>query len=81
MRESAGICTSLSSALGRVVGALNEGSGGSGGRILYRSSNLTRLLSDALGGTSLALLIVCLAPGIKLLSSGVILLGASSEFN
>ncbi|KAJ3872808.1 P-loop containing nucleoside triphosphate hydrolase protein [Lentinula edodes] len=64
MRESAAINTSLS-ALGQVVGALNEKSGGSGARIPYRSSNLTRLLSDALGGTSLALLIVCLAPGIK----------------
>ncbi|KAH7867921.1 P-loop containing nucleoside triphosphate hydrolase protein [Lentinula edodes] len=64
MRESAAINTSLS-ALGQVVGALNEKSGGSGARIPYRSSNLTRLLSDALGGTSLALLIVCLAPGVK----------------
>ncbi|KAJ3846173.1 P-loop containing nucleoside triphosphate hydrolase protein [Lentinula lateritia] len=61
MRESAAINTSLS-ALGQVVGALNEQNGA---RIPYRSSNLTRLLSDALGGTSLALLIVCLAPGIK----------------
>ncbi|KAJ3766030.1 P-loop containing nucleoside triphosphate hydrolase protein [Lentinula raphanica] len=31
----------------------------------YRASSLTRLLSDALGGPSLALLIVCLAPGTK----------------
>ncbi|KAJ4500089.1 hypothetical protein C8R41DRAFT_863425 [Lentinula lateritia] len=62
--QRAAINTSLS-ALGQGAGALNEGSGGSGARIPYHSSNLTRLLSDALGGTLLALLIVCLAPGIK----------------
>ncbi|KAE9394223.1 kinesin-domain-containing protein [Gymnopus androsaceus JB14] len=75
MKESSAINTSLT-ALGLVVSALNDNAkaiskAASKGEdpklklIPYRSSSLTRLLSDALGGSSLALLIVCLAPGTK----------------
>ncbi|KAJ3515071.1 hypothetical protein NLJ89_g1995 [Agrocybe chaxingu] len=60
MAESAAINKSLS-VLGQVVHALNQGAS----RIPYRNSKLTRLLQDALGGTSVGLLICNLAPGIK----------------
>ncbi|KAF9652469.1 kinesin-domain-containing protein [Thelephora ganbajun] len=60
MAESAAINKSLS-VLGQVVHALNQGAF----RIPYRNSKLTRILQDALGGTSVGLLIVNLAPGIK----------------
>ncbi|WRT67087.1 uncharacterized protein IL334_004053 [Kwoniella shivajii] len=67
MRESSAINTSLTT-LGKVVDALNlnaqKGHTESGGVFVpYRESKLTRLLQDALGGTSQGLLICCLAPG------------------
>ena len=75
MKESLAIDTSLT-ALGLVVSASHDNakatskaaSKGEDPKLKlmpYRSSSLTRLLSDALGGSSLALLIVCLAPGTK----------------
>ncbi|KAI0031864.1 P-loop containing nucleoside triphosphate hydrolase protein [Vararia minispora EC-137] len=60
MAESAAINTSLS-VLGQVVHALNRGEP----RIPYRNSKLTRILQDALGGSSVGLLICNLAPGAK----------------
>ncbi|KAG6810212.1 hypothetical protein H0H92_012858 [Tricholoma furcatifolium] len=60
MAESAAINKSLS-VLGQVVHALNSGAS----RIPYRNSKLTRILQDALGGTSIGLLICNLAPGTK----------------
>ncbi|EKM57950.1 uncharacterized protein PHACADRAFT_193079 [Phanerochaete carnosa HHB-10118-sp] len=60
MAESAAINKSLST-LGQVVHALNKGHS----RIPYRNSKLTRLLQDALGGSSVGLLICNLAPGTK----------------
>ncbi|KAE9385382.1 P-loop containing nucleoside triphosphate hydrolase protein [Gymnopus androsaceus JB14] len=67
MKESSAIDTSLT-ALGLVLKL-----------IPYRSSSLTRLLSDALGGSSLALLIVCLAPGTKFRSDLVRSVGFASR--
>jgi len=79
MAESAAINKSLS-VLGQVVHALNQGAVGvllstssrfmatysaHKSRIPYRNSKLTRILQDALGGTSVGLLIVNLAPGVK----------------
>jgi kinesin family protein 22 len=79
MAESAAINKSLS-VLGQVVHALNQGAVSNlwlalsqlaatnltdKSRIPYRNSKLTRILQDALGGTSVGLLIVNLAPGIK----------------
>ncbi|PPQ74075.1 hypothetical protein CVT24_012945 [Panaeolus cyanescens] len=60
MAESAAINKSLS-VLGQVVHALNIGAS----RIPYRNSKLTRILQDALGGSSVGLLICNLAPGLK----------------
>ncbi|KAI9569943.1 P-loop containing nucleoside triphosphate hydrolase protein [Boletus coccyginus] len=60
MAESAAINKSLS-VLGQVVHALNQGAS----RIPYRNSKLTRILQDALGGSSVGLLICNLAPGVK----------------
>ncbi|KAF7763860.1 hypothetical protein Agabi119p4_8397 [Agaricus bisporus var. burnettii] len=60
MAESRAINQSLS-VLGQVVHALNQGAS----RIPYRNSKLTRLLQDALGGSSMGLLICNLAPGTK----------------
>ncbi|KAL0579719.1 hypothetical protein V5O48_002283 [Marasmius crinis-equi] len=60
MQESSAINKSLS-VLGKVVHALNSGHS----RIPYRESKLTRILQDALGGSSLGLLICNLAPGVK----------------
>ncbi|TFK68341.1 kinesin-domain-containing protein [Pluteus cervinus] len=60
MAESAAINKSLS-VLGQVVHALNQGAP----RIPYRNSKLTRILQDALGGSSIGLLICNIAPGIK----------------
>ncbi|EIM88681.1 kinesin-domain-containing protein [Stereum hirsutum FP-91666 SS1] len=60
MAESSAINKSLS-VLGQVVHALNQGAT----RIPYRNSKLTRILQDALGGTSVGLLICNLAPGPK----------------
>ncbi|KAH0826644.1 P-loop containing nucleoside triphosphate hydrolase protein [Lanmaoa asiatica] len=60
MAESAAINKSLS-VLGQVVHALNQGAS----RIPYRNSKLTRILQDALGGSSVGLLICNLAPGTK----------------
>lgn len=60
MAESSAINKSLST-LGQVVHALNKGHS----RIPYRNSKLTRLLQDALGGSSVGLLICNLAPGTK----------------
>lgn len=60
MAESAAINKSLS-VLGQVVHALNQRAT----RIPYRDSKLTRILQDALGGTSLSLLICNIAPGAK----------------
>ncbi|WWD15878.1 hypothetical protein CI109_100302 [Kwoniella shandongensis] len=68
MRESSAINTSLTT-LGKVVDALNvqaqRGATSSSTFIPYRESKLTRLLQDALGGTSQSLMICCLAPGEK----------------
>ncbi|KIR58678.1 kinesin-like protein KIF18A [Cryptococcus bacillisporus CA1873] len=68
MRESSAINTSLTT-LGKVVDALNviaqKGGDGTGVFVPYRESKLTRHLQDALGGSSLSLLICCLAPGEK----------------
>lgn len=60
MAESAAINKSLS-VLGQVVHALNQGAS----RIPYRNSKLTRILQDALGGSSIGLLICNLAPGVR----------------
>ncbi|KAH7912354.1 P-loop containing nucleoside triphosphate hydrolase protein [Hygrophoropsis aurantiaca] len=60
LAESAAINKSLS-VLGQVVWALNSGAS----RIPYRNSKLTRILQDALGGSSVGLLICNLAPGVK----------------
>ncbi|KAI0300601.1 P-loop containing nucleoside triphosphate hydrolase protein [Multifurca ochricompacta] len=60
LQESAAINKSLS-VLGQVVHALNQGAS----RIPYRNSKLTRILQDALGGSSVGLLICNLAPGVK----------------
>ncbi|KIL60297.1 hypothetical protein M378DRAFT_84006 [Amanita muscaria Koide BX008] len=60
MAESAAINKSLS-VLGQVVHALNQGAS----RIPYRNSKLTRILQDALGGSSVGLLICNIAPGTK----------------
>ncbi|KZT19957.1 kinesin-domain-containing protein [Neolentinus lepideus HHB14362 ss-1] len=60
MAESSAINKSLS-VLGQVVHALNQGAS----RIPYRNSKLTRILQDALGGSSVGLLICNLAPGAK----------------
>ncbi|KAF8623194.1 hypothetical protein AX17_007517 [Amanita inopinata Kibby_2008] len=60
MAESAAINKSLS-VLGQVVHALNQGAS----RIPYRNSKLTRILQDALGGSSVGLLICNIAPGVK----------------
>ncbi|KAG8893022.1 hypothetical protein FRB99_002239, partial [Tulasnella sp. 403] len=60
MLESAAINKSLAT-LGQVVHALNQ----SAHRIPYRDSKLTRILQDALGGSSIGLLICNLAPGPK----------------
>ncbi|TBU52461.1 kinesin-domain-containing protein [Dichomitus squalens] len=60
MAESAAINKSLS-VLGQVVHALNQGAS----RIPYRNSKLTRILQDALGGSSIGLLICNLAPGTR----------------
>ncbi|KAI0051371.1 kinesin-domain-containing protein [Auriscalpium vulgare] len=60
MAESSAINKSLS-VLGQVVHALNRGDS----RIPYRNSKLTRILQDALGGSSVGLLICNLAPGVK----------------
>ena len=58
MLESAAINKSLS-VLGQVVHDLNRGAS----RVPFRNSKLTRLLQDALGGSSLGLLICNIAPG------------------
>ncbi|KAK0489541.1 kinesin-like protein [Armillaria luteobubalina] len=60
MQESAAINKSLS-VLGQVVRNLNTGES----RIPFRNSKLTRILQDALGGSSVGLLICNIAPGIK----------------
>ncbi|KAK2464524.1 hypothetical protein APHAL10511_003503 [Amanita phalloides] len=60
MAESAAINKSLS-VLGQVVHALNQGAS----RIPYRNSKLTRILQDALGGSSVGLLVCNIAPGVK----------------
>ncbi|KAJ7099966.1 kinesin-like protein [Mycena belliarum] len=60
MAESSAINKSLS-VLGQVVHALNTGAS----RIPYRNAKLTRILQDALGGSSVGLLICNLAPGAK----------------
>lgn len=80
MAESAAINKSLS-VLGQVVHALNSGAVSHcfisvdfvtdcslvfyQSRIPYRNSKLTRILQDALGGSSVGLLICNLAPGNK----------------
>ncbi|OBZ67407.1 Kinesin-like protein KIF22 [Grifola frondosa] len=60
MAESSAINKSLS-VLGQVVHALNQGAS----RVPYRNSKLTRILQDALGGSSIGLLICNLAPGVR----------------
>ncbi|KAJ9108109.1 hypothetical protein QFC19_002574 [Naganishia cerealis] len=58
MRESSAINRSLTT-LGSVVEALNS----KASRIPYRDSKLTRILQDALGGSSIGMLICNIAPG------------------
>ncbi|KAI8318899.1 kinesin-domain-containing protein, partial [Martensiomyces pterosporus] len=58
MAESSAINRSLF-VLGQVVEALNTGSS----RIPYRDSKMTRILQDSLGGESLGMMIVNVAPG------------------
>ncbi|KAJ7726683.1 P-loop containing nucleoside triphosphate hydrolase protein, partial [Mycena maculata] len=60
MAESSAINKSLS-VLGQVVHALNTGAS----HIPYRNAKLTRILQDALGGSSVGLLICNLAPSAK----------------
>ncbi|KAF8169839.1 P-loop containing nucleoside triphosphate hydrolase protein [Mycena galopus ATCC 62051] len=60
MAESSAINKSLS-VLGQVVHALNKGES----RIPYRNAKLTRILQDALGGTSVGLLICNLSPALR----------------
>ncbi|KAK7680221.1 hypothetical protein QCA50_016730 [Cerrena zonata] len=60
MAESSAINKSLS-VLGQVVHALNQGAS----RVPYRNSKLTRILQDALGGSSIGLLICNIAPPPK----------------
>ncbi|QRV90739.1 kinesin motor domain protein [Ceratobasidium sp. AG-Ba] len=60
MAESAAINKSLS-VLGQVVHALNQRAA----RVPYRDSKLTRILQDALGGSSISLLICNIAPGVR----------------
>ncbi|KZT40547.1 kinesin-domain-containing protein [Sistotremastrum suecicum HHB10207 ss-3] len=64
MAESAAINKSLST-LAMVVKALNDKSKDPNARIPYRDSKLTRILKDALGGSSVGVLICNLAPGAK----------------
>ena len=55
LHEGAAINKSLS-ALGNVINALTEGSAGKGaGHVPYRSSKLTRLLEESLGGNTVAI--------------------------
>uniref|UniRef100_A0A182HMK8 Kinesin-like protein n=1 Tax=Anopheles arabiensis TaxID=7173 RepID=A0A182HMK8_ANOAR len=49
-------------ALGNVITALSSSAGSSKGHIPYRSSKLTRLLQDSLGGNSHTLMIACVSP-------------------
>ncbi|XP_307305.4 chromosome-associated kinesin KIF4 [Anopheles gambiae] len=49
-------------ALGNVITALGSSVGSSKGHIPYRSSKLTRLLQDSLGGNSYTLMIACVSP-------------------
>ncbi|GAV69456.1 Kinesin domain-containing protein/HHH_3 domain-containing protein [Cephalotus follicularis] len=58
LQESAKINKSLF-ALSNVIYALNNNKP----RVPYRESNLTRILQDSLGGTSRALMVICLNPG------------------
>jgi kinesin family protein 22 len=60
MQESANINRSLF-VLGNVISSLNAGQT----RVPYRDSKLTRLLQDSLGGSSNALMICNIAPGIR----------------
>ncbi|KAJ2700045.1 hypothetical protein H4218_002291 [Coemansia sp. IMI 209128] len=62
MAESSAINRSLF-VLGQVVEALNTGSS----RIPYRDSKMTRILQDSLGGESLGMMIVNVAPGERFL--------------
>ena len=60
-------------ALGKVIAALAENAAGGGGppgsgaptHIPYRDSALTKLLTDSLGGSSLALMIACCSPSLR----------------
>ncbi|KIK59920.1 hypothetical protein GYMLUDRAFT_44405 [Collybiopsis luxurians FD-317 M1] len=90
MKESSAINKSLT-ALGQVVSALNDNARTTARArkasdpnpklklIPYRSSALTRLLSDALDGTSLSVLVVCLAPGTKFRSDLIRSVGFASQ--
>ena len=49
-------------ALGNVISALGDDSGGPKHHIPYRDSKLTRLLQDSLGGNSHTLMIACVSP-------------------
>ncbi|KAJ2398884.1 hypothetical protein GGI23_002981 [Coemansia sp. RSA 2559] len=62
MAESSAINRSLF-VLGQVVEALNTGAS----RVPYRDSKMTRILQDSLGGECQGMMIVNVAPGIKLL--------------
>ena len=58
LKESGAINLSLFT-LSKVVDSLN---GGTGGRVPYRDSKLTRLLQDSLGGSSHSVMITNIAP-------------------
>ena len=55
-------------ALGKVIAALADNAaagGGAAAHIPYRDSALTKLLTDSLGGSSLALMIACCSPSLR----------------
>jgi hypothetical protein len=61
LQEGAAINKSLS-ALGNVINALTEGAGGRGAaHVPYRSSKLTRLLEESLGGNTVTVMLAAIS--------------------